>query len=88
MDNYVGLAEGLTWEVTMAPNPSEGEVKIVTSIEGSFDLVVRDITGKTIVQLRDLSNGFVMNTRAWAPGTYLVSIAQNNQQFIAPLMVK
>lgn len=88
MDNYVGLAEGLTWGVTLAPNPSEGEVKIVTSIEGSFDLVVRDITGKTIVQLRDLSHGFVMNTRAWAPGTYLVSIAQNNQQFIAPLMVK
>lgn len=88
MDNYAGLAEGLTWEVTMAPNPSEGEVKIVTSIEGSFDLVVRDITGKTIVQLRDLSNGFVMNTSAWAPGTYLVSIVQNNQQFIAPLMVK
>ena len=88
MDNYAGLAEGFTWGVTMAPNPSEGEVKIVTSIEGSFDLVVRDITGKTIVQLRDLSNGFVMNTRAWAPGTYLVSIAQNNQKMIAPLMVK
>jgi len=88
MDNYAGLAEGLTWGVTIAPNPSEGEVKIVTFIEGLFDLVVRDITGKTIVQLRDLSNGCVMNTRAWAPGTYLVYISQNNQQTIARLMVK
>jgi len=88
MDNYAGLAEGLTWGVTLAPNPSEGEVKINTNFGGEFSIAISDISGKVIYQKNQVINGYVLNTRSWAPGTYFATISHNNQQIIARLMVK
>jgi hypothetical protein len=88
MDNYAGLAEGLTWELTLAPNPSEGEVKIDSNHGGEFSIAISDISGKVIYLRNQVIDGCVLNTRSWAPGAYFVTISQNNQQIIARLMVK
>ena len=88
MDNYVGLAAGLTWELTLAPNPSEGEVKINANLGGEFSIAISDISGKVIYQKNQVINGYVFNTRSWAPGTYFTTISHSNQQIIARLMVK
>jgi hypothetical protein len=78
----------LTWGVTLAPNPSEGEVKINTNFGGEFSIAISDISGKVIYQKNQVINGYVLNTRSWAPGTYFATISHNNQQIIARLMVK
>ncbi|NBP30421.1 MAG: hypothetical protein EBV23_12760, partial [Flavobacteriia bacterium] len=60
MDNYVGLADGLTWEFTLSPNPSEGEVKISTNLGGEFSIAISDISGKVIYHKIQVINGYVL----------------------------
>jgi hypothetical protein len=88
MDNYVGLTEASTLSLSLIPNPTAGDVTLSVSTTENVDLEIRDVTGKLVVTLNNVSNGTTIATSAWAPGTYFVTLSQDNNQVISKLMVK
>ncbi len=88
MDNYVGLTEAAAITMVLTPNPSVGDVSLTVSNNRAFSVEVCDITGKLMVTLNNVSNGTTIATSAWAPGTYFVTLSQDNNQVISKLMVK
>jgi hypothetical protein len=88
MDNYVGLTEASAITMVLTPNPSVGDVSLTVSNNNSFSVEVCDITGKQVLTLNNALNGTVITTRSWAPGTYFVTLRQNQQHIVSKLMVK
>jgi hypothetical protein len=88
MDNYVGLTEAAAITMVLTPNPSLGDVSLTVSNNNSFSVEVCDITGKQVLTLNNALNGTVITTRSWAPGTYFVTLRQNQQHIVSKLMVK
>jgi hypothetical protein len=87
-DNYAGLTDASTLSLSLIPNPSAGDVTLSVSTTENVDLEIRDVTGKLVVTLNNVSNGTTIATSAWAPGTYFVTLSQDNNQVISKLMVK
>ena len=88
MDNYAGLTDVSVLYVSLIPNPSEGDVTVTVSNNEQFDLTICDVTGKLVLSSKNVVNGASVSTRSWAPGTYFVTLRQNQQQIISKLMVK
>ncbi|MFM7595407.1 MAG: MopE-related protein, partial [Flavobacteriales bacterium] len=87
-DNYAGLTDESMLSLSLIPNPTAGDVTISVSTSEKFDLQIRDVTGKLLVTLTHISNGTTIATNTWAPGTYFVTLSQNDIQVISKLMVK
>jgi len=87
-DNYAGLTDVSVLSMALTPNPSEGDVTITLSNNEQFDLTICDVTGKLVLSSKNAVNGASVSTRSWAPGTYFVTLRQNQQQIISKLMVK
>ena len=87
-DNYAGLTDASTLSLSLIPNPTAGDVTLSVSTTENVDLEIRDVTGKLVVTLNNVSNGTTIATSAWAPGTYFVTLSQDNNQVISKLMVK
>lgn len=87
-DNYAGLTDVSVLYVSLIPNPSEGDVTITVSNNEQFDLTICDVTGQLVLSSKNVVNGASVSTRSWAPGTYFVTLRQNQQQIISKLMVK
>jgi hypothetical protein len=87
-DNYAGLTDLSVLYVSLIPNPSEGDVTITVSTNEQFELTICDVTGKLVLSLKNIVNGTSVSTRSWAPGTYFVTLRQNQQQIVSKLMVK
>ncbi len=87
-DNYAGLTDASTLSMSLIPNPTAGDVTLSVSTTENVDLEIRDVTGKLVVTLNNVSNGTTIATNAWAPGTYFVTLSQDNNQVISKLMVK
>jgi hypothetical protein len=87
-DNYAGLTDVSVLYVSLIPNPSEGDVTITVTNNEQFDLTICDVTGKLVLSSKNVVNGASVSTRSWAPGTYFVTLRQNQQQIISKLMVK
>ena len=87
-DNYAGLTDVSVLSMALTPNPSEGDVTITVSTNEQFELIICDVTGKCVLSLKNIVSGTSVSTRSWAPGTYLVTLRQNQQQIVSKLMVK
>jgi hypothetical protein len=87
-DNYAGLTDVSVLSMALIPNPSEGDVTITVSNNEQFELTICDVTGKLVLSLINIVNGTSVSTRSWAPGTYFVTLRQNQQQIVSKLMVK
>ncbi|NBN99762.1 MAG: T9SS C-terminal target domain-containing protein, partial [Flavobacteriia bacterium] len=87
-DNYAGLTDVSVLSIALTPNPSEGDITITVSNNEQFDLTICDVTGKLVLSSKSIVNGKTLSTRSWAPGTYFVTLRQNQQQIISKLMVK
>ena len=87
-DNYAGLTDVSVLYVSLIPNPSEGDVTITVSNNEQFDLTICDVTGKLMLSLKNIADGTSVSTRSWAPGTYFVTLRQNQQHIVSKLMVK
>lgn len=87
-DNYAGLTDASTLSLSLIPNPTAGDVTLSVSTSENFDLEIRDVAGKLVVTLNNVSNGTIIATSAWAPGTYFVTLSHDNNQVISKLMVK
>jgi hypothetical protein len=87
-DNYAGLTDVSVLYVSLIPNPSEGDVTITVSNNEQFELTICDVTGKLMLSLKNIANGTSVSTRSWAPGTYFVTLRQNQQHIVSKLMVK
>jgi hypothetical protein len=87
-DNYAGLTDASTFSLLLIPNPTAGDVTLSVSTTENFDLEIRDVAGKLVVTLNNVSNGTIIATSAWSPGTYFVTLSQDNNQVISKLMVK
>ncbi|MFM7565301.1 MAG: MopE-related protein, partial [Flavobacteriales bacterium] len=88
MDNYASLTDASTLSLSLIPNPTAGDVTISVSTSEKFDLQIRDVTGKLLVTLKHISNGTTIAATTWAPGTYFVTLSQNDNQVISKLIVK
>jgi len=87
-DNYAGLTGVSVLSMALTPNPSEDVVTITVSNNEQFELTICDVTGKRMLSLKNIANGASVSTRSWAPGTYFVTLRQNQQQIVSKLMVK
>jgi hypothetical protein len=87
-DNYAGLTDVSVLSMALTPNPAEGDVTITVTNNEQFELTICDVTGKLVLSMKNIVNGTSVSTRSWAPGTYLVTLRQNQQQIFSKLMVK
>ena len=87
-DNYAGLTDVSVLSMALTPNPSEGDITVTVSNNEQFDLTICDVTGQLVLSSKNVVNGASVSTRSWAPGTYFVTLRQNQQQIISKLMVK
>lgn len=87
-DNYAGLTGVSVLSMALTPNPSEDVVTITVSNNEQFELTICDVTGKRMLSLKNIANGASVSTRSWAPGTYFVTLRQNQQEIVSKLMVK
>jgi hypothetical protein len=74
--------------MALIPNPSEGDVTITVSNNEQFELTICDVTGKLMLSFKNIADGTSVSTRSWAPGTYFVTLHQNQQHIVSKLMVK
>ncbi|MEY3048378.1 MAG: hypothetical protein RL365_416 [Bacteroidota bacterium] len=87
-DNYAGLIDVSVLSMALTPNPSEGVISITVSNNEQFEITFCDVTGKLMLSLKNIANGASVSTHSWAPGTYFVTLRQNQQQIVSKLMVK
>jgi hypothetical protein len=71
--NVIGIAERERGAVLLAPNPADQVVVIATATPMGGTQVV-DIQGRTVHQRSETGDRTSIDTRALAPGTYLVII--------------
>ena len=84
----VGMEEINHSEIAFYPNPVVDE--LVIESKGAlteYQLVVRDVVGRTIASRASVSgNRFVLNTTDWPAGIYFVSVENATQQIVRKLV--
>lgn len=77
----------INWDIY--PNPARDFITVTTSLEGSFDLIVFDMTGKEIIhqELNQQKNKVLLN-RDMNVGVYIIEMKQNEMSLRKRLIVK
>lgn len=75
--------------ITAIPNPFGTQTTLYfdNSDNQSFDVLVTDVTGRTVAQMRNLSGNTVeINRENWASGLYFVHLSMGNQTHTAKIV--
>ncbi|MCK5857437.1 MAG: T9SS type A sorting domain-containing protein [Bacteroidales bacterium] len=93
--NYVSIdVNDFASLVKLYPNPSNGQFSVEIETENSFtaDVVVYDLTGRTVLSqqngLHSGLNTLSINVDGVAPGTYVLQLRNNDKQYVATFIVK
>lgn len=64
--------------VQIYPNPADNVLTICNEVSGDFSIRLYDMTGKVLLEEKNISEKITINTSNFAPGNYIVQISQNN----------
>lgn len=76
----------LASKIKLYPNPSNGLVKIRT--ESPVNVVVSDVTGKTVFTMKQVTNDSQMDLSSLEKGMYLVKMSNEDAEFTQKLILK
>lgn len=75
--NTSGLSEQEKSSVLVYPNPTNGELKIIGSLNGSTSLSVIDQTGRIVISKNKITSSDILDLSALKKGMYTVLIQSN-----------
>jgi peptidyl-Asp metalloendopeptidase len=74
--------EKLNEPFTIFPNPSNGEINISSSVKGSYDIIVTDLSGKLIFQVQQINEPKIkLNLNRQPPGLLNVIITTPTRKY-------
>lgn len=80
-------AENLEYKFNIYPNPSDGNFKIETNVEGEKQILIIDVTGQ-IVHKKVTNSTDIQIQKSLSSGVYLVNILHNDNKVTKRLVVK
>jgi hypothetical protein len=69
-------------EVSLAPNPTNGDVYVKFNSLENVEISIFDAQGKLVKTLNNVSNGMNLELNSVEPGVYMVHISANGSNFI------
>lgn len=64
--------------IQIYPNPANDALTICNEVGGEFSIRLYDMTGRILLEEKNISEKITINTTDFAPGNYIVQISQNN----------
>jgi hypothetical protein len=78
-----GLTESTTYlNLEIAPNPSNGKIKINTSHIDNFDVIVYSAEGKQVFSQTALSNNKEVNLQNVSKGVYIIQLRDRENRTV------
>ncbi len=88
-EDWVGIAEPIDLnDITLYPNPADDQVELVINRPGAHQIVVWSMTGQQVLSMQTSALVERIETSDWAPGIYLVNIAQGDHQAVIRLAIQ
>lgn len=88
-EDWVGIPEAIDPnEIMMYPNPADDLVELIINRPGSHQVTVWSSTGQQVLNMQTAAMVERIETGSWAPGIYLVNIAQGDHQLVVRLAVQ
>lgn len=88
-EDWVGIAEPIDLnDIAMYPNPADDQVELVINRPGAHQVDVWSTTGQHVLSMQTTALVERIETSAWAPGIYLVNIAQGDHQAVIRLAIQ
>ncbi len=88
-EDWVGIAEPIDLnDISLYPNPADDQVELVINRPGAHQIVVWSMTGRQVLSLQTSALVERIETSDWAPGIYLVNIAQGDHQAVIRLAIQ
>ena len=83
--SHVGIAQiAVTTPVyTLFPNPVTNTIGITASVDGIKSVIIYDVAGAVVYKGTQTGKQFSINTSAFIPGNYVMSISTNNGNTMA-----
>ncbi len=63
--------------LTISPNPSDGETLLVWEKAGNYVIAVTDMQGKSVLKLNGFGNSVKINKKEWQKGLYTIQMEQD-----------
>ncbi|WP_276133549.1 fibronectin type III domain-containing protein [Polluticoccus soli] len=83
----VGTAGNKDFNVALSPNPARTQVTVtVNGSMGNNSLEITDISGKVLIEMKNVSNAVVVNTSSLAPGVYLLKYKDSIHSQVSQLV--
>jgi len=74
--------------ISIYPNPSNGVFTITKANSNNLDILVFDITGKTILSKTNITeNNYSLNLKTVDKGIYFIKLLSNNKQLVKKIIV-
>jgi hypothetical protein len=88
-EDWVGVAEPFDMnDINLYPNPADDQVELVINRPGAHQIDVWSMTGKRVHSMQTSALVERIETSSWAPGIYLVNIAQGDHQVVVRLAIQ
>ncbi len=88
-EDWVGVAEAMDpQDIMMYPNPALDQVELIIDRPGAHQVTVMSTTGQVVYSFQTTATLERLEVGGWAPGIYLVKIAQGQQQMVVRLAVQ
>ena len=88
-EDWVGIAEPIDLnDISLYPNPADDQVELVINRPGAHQIVVWSMTGQQVLSMQTSALVERIETSDWAPGIYLVNIAQGDHQAVIRLAIQ
>lgn len=88
-EDWVGVADEIDpADIIMYPNPADDRVELVINRPGAHQIDVWSSTGQRVHSMQTTAMVEQIETNHWAPGIYLVNIAQGDHQVVVRLAVR
>jgi hypothetical protein len=85
----VGIAEAIDpADINLYPNPADDQVELVINRPGAHQVAVWSATGQRVLSMQTTAMVQRLETSQWAPGIYLVNIAQGEHHTVVRLAVQ
>ena len=89
VEDWVGVAEAMDpQDIMMYPNPALDQVELIIDRPGAHQVTVMSTTGQVVYSFQTTATLERLEVGGWAPGIYLVKIAQGQQQMVVRLAVQ
>ncbi len=84
----VNLADLVGHGLMIYPNPALEELWVEFPQAGSWQVVLRDVTGQRLLSAQRYDRRILLDLRALSPALYIIEVSSADQRFVRPLVKK